>query len=132
MIFSLAGRGLGNVAISNELRAHSIVTPSVYKYHRGDKRFARYSAVADSDPYNWCPATIGQILNNRVYLGELISLKTETVNCKTKQRIVVPDDRRIMIPNAHEAIISIALDLLPISLTLRFCTKSPCSGKVKL
>lgn len=46
------------------------------------------------------------MLNNRVYTGELISLKTETVNCKTKQRTSSPLDKRIITPNAHDAIIS--------------------------
>ena len=106
-IFSLAESGLGNVSIANELKASRIVTPSFYKYKGGDKRFAKYPAITDSDPYCWCPATVGQILNNRVYTGELTSLKTETIDCKTKQRIVVPEDQRIVIPNAHEAIVSI-------------------------
>ena len=49
---------------------------------------------------------INQILNNPVYTGELVSLKTETINCKTKQRERVPDERRVVTANAHEAIIT--------------------------
>ena len=105
-IFSLAENGLGNIAIANELKAQRIVTPSVYKYQKGDKRFTRYSSIAKANPYDWCPATVGQMLNNRVYLGELTSLKTETINCKTKQRVTVPEDQRIVTVDAHEAIIN--------------------------
>lgn len=105
-IFSLAENGLGNIAIANELKAQRIVTPSVYKYQKGDKRFARYSSIAKANPYDWCPATVGQMLNNRVYFGELTSLKTETINCKTKQRVTVPEDQRIVTLDAHEAIIN--------------------------
>ena len=105
MIFALAESGLGNVAIANELKHHGIVTPSVYKYQRGDKRFARYSS--DEKSFDWRPSTVGQILRNRVYLGELTSLKTEIINCKTKQRVIVPEDQRIVTIGAHEAIISI-------------------------
>ena len=107
-IFSLAESGMGNVAISKELKSRKIISPAVYKYQRGDKRFAQYPAVAESKPYDWCVGTIGCILNNRVYIGELTSLKTESINYKTKQRISVPLDQRIITPNAHEAIISIA------------------------
>ena len=49
---------------------------------------------------------IDQMINNPVYTGVLISLKTESINCKTKQRVVVPADQRIVTHNAHEAIIT--------------------------
>lgn len=106
MIFSYAEKGLGNIAIASELSAQKIVAPSVYKYQHGDKRFANYPAIKNGDFYAWCPGTIGQIVNNRVYLGELASLKTEVVNCKTKQSVRVPIDKQIITVNAHEAIIS--------------------------
>lgn len=107
-IFSLAESGSGNVAIAQELKRRQIVTPAVYKYQRGDKRFAQYPSVEKNRPYDWCSATVGQILNNRVYLGELTSLKTESVNYKTKQRVPVPDDRRIVTADAHIALVSAA------------------------
>lgn len=105
-IFSLALDGLGSVAIASELEKRKIPTPAVYKYQHGDQRFARYSSVQNGDYYSWRSATISQILTNRVYTGELISLKTEIQNCKTKHRSVVPADQQIVIPNAHDAIIS--------------------------
>ena len=108
-IFSLALDGLGSVAIAAELEKQKIPTPAVYKYQHGDQRFARYSSVQNDDYYSWRSSTISQILTNRVYTGELICLKTETKNCKTKQRSVVPEDQRIVTPNAHDTIISAAL-----------------------
>ena len=106
LIFSLAERGLGNISIAAELKARNIIIPAAYKYLRGDTRFSRYAAIRKGDYCDWNPGTIGQILNNPVYTGELTSLKTETLNCKTKQRIVVPDSRRIITQDAHEAIIT--------------------------
>lgn len=105
-IFSWALDGLGSVAIASELEERKIPTPAVYKYQHGDQRFARYSSIQNGDYYSWRSATISQILTNRVYTGELISLKTETQNCKTKQRSVIPEDQRVVISNAHDAIIS--------------------------
>ena len=107
-IFSLALDGLGSVAIAPELEKRKIPTPAVYKYQHGEQRFARYSSIQNNDYYSWRSATISQILTNRVYTGELISLKTETANCKTKQRIPVPAESRIVTPNAHQAIIDYA------------------------
>lgn len=108
LIFSLAEAGLGNIAIASELKSREIIAPSVYKYQHGDTRFAHHPAIHNQDYFDWSHGMINQMLNNPVYTGELISLKTETVNCKTKQRVSVPPERRISIPNAHEAIISAA------------------------
>lgn len=108
-IFSLALDGLGSVAIASELEKQKIPTPAVYKYRHGDQRFARYSSNQNGDYYSWRSATISQILTNRVYTGELISLKTETQNCKTKQRSVIPEDQRIVTPNSHDAIVNTEL-----------------------
>ena len=107
LIFSLGEQGMGSIAIAKELRHREIVTPAVYKFQNGDTRFSRYSPIRDSTPYDWRSSTISQILNNRVYLGELTNLKTEVISCKTKKRVPVVKDRQIVIPNAHEAIISI-------------------------
>ena len=107
-IFALAESGLGNIAITGELKFRQIVTPAVYKYQKGDARFAKYDSVAKGKPFDWSAGTVGQILNNRVYLGELTSLKTETVNYKTKQRVPVPEGQRIITSNAHEALVSAA------------------------
>ena len=106
LIFSLAEQGLGNIAIASQLKCRKIVAPSVYKYQRGDRRFAHHDSLKEGNFYNWCYGTINQILSNRVYLGELTSLKTEVINCKTKKRVSVPTEDRIVIPNAHPAIIT--------------------------
>ena len=106
LIFSLTLEGMGQIAIAKELAERKIVAPSVYKHRQGDTRFSGYGPVTDGDPYHWSSATIGSILRNPVYTGDLILLKTEVVNHKTGQSAVVPEDRRVVIPNAHEPIIS--------------------------
>lgn len=105
IIFSLAESGMGSVAVASELKARRIVTPSVYKYQRGDDRFARYSALKNGDHCAWCATTISQILKNPVYTGTLVNLKTEVTNYKTKCHAPVPPERQIVMPDAHEAII---------------------------
>lgn len=106
LIFSLAESGLGAVLIAAELKNRKIEAPSYYKYRNGDERFSRYPSVKDGSPYDWCPTTINQILRDPVYTGTLTSLKTESVNCKTKKYEPVPLEQQIVTVNAHEAIIS--------------------------
>ena len=106
LVFSLAEQGLGNVAIANELQARQIVTPAAYKFQHGDARYENHDPVRMGNYCKWAAVTVGHILNNRIYLGELASLKTEVVNCKTKQRIRIPHCQQIVACGAHEAIIS--------------------------
>lgn len=105
-IFSLADSGLGNVAIAKQLQQEKCLTPSFYKFLKGDFRFSNYSTVRNKTPYVWSASTIGKILTDRVYIGELTALKTETINCKTKQRNPTPAERRIVTINAHKPIVS--------------------------
>lgn len=105
IIFALAEDGLGSIGIASELKARRIVTPSVYKFQRGDKRFERYPALKNGDYCAWCATTISQILQNPVYTGTLVNLKTEVVNYKTKHQVTVPPERQIVTQNAHESII---------------------------
>ena len=105
LIFSLAQMRCGGVSIANELKRREIETPSYYKFRNGRTRYARFPSVIRDEPYSWGATAVNHILSNPVYTGVLVSLKTEVVNCKTKARIKVPDDQRIVIPNAHEAII---------------------------
>ena len=106
LIFSMALEGVGQTAIAKELTKRKIITPSVYKHQSGDTHFSKHSPVVDDTPYRWSTVTISSILRNPVYTGTLILLKTEKVNYKTKKYIKVPEERRVIIPDAHEAIIS--------------------------
>lgn len=104
-IFSLALEDLGEISIAKRLETEGYVTPSYYKFHHGDDRFTRFRSVKENAPYAWCPGTVHGILDNRVYTGDLINLKTEVVNFKTKKSVSVPPERQMVAPNAHEAII---------------------------
>ena len=106
LIFSLTLNGMGQIAITKELAARKIVAPSVHKHRQGDTRFSDYGPVNDGNPYRWSNATIGSILRNPVYTGDLILLKTEVVNYKTMQTVTVPKERRVIIQHAHDPIIS--------------------------
>lgn len=103
LIFDLALEGRGSVQIARKLEKRMILTPSAYKLSTGE---VHTPARPVSAQYAWCSATISSILNNRVYIGDLISLKTETTNYKTKKRIKVSPEQQIVTKNCHEAIVS--------------------------
>ena len=105
-IFLLAEQGAGSVVIASTLEARGVLSPSAYKGLHGGQKLDHDPVIKSRSPYSWCATTISGILNNPLYTGTLISLKTESVDCKTKQRKAVEKARQIKTPNAHEAIIS--------------------------
>ncbi|HBT65105.1 MAG TPA: hypothetical protein DEB10_10650, partial [Ruminococcaceae bacterium] len=102
-IFALSLAGESAKSIANTLTSESIVTPGVYKYQQGDTRFARY--LTDGQK-KWCFETVQTILKDRVYIGDMVNHKAEVANYKTKQRVMLPEDERIVVENTHESIVS--------------------------
>ena len=54
----------------------------------------------------WSFQTIHQILNNEVYIGNLVQNKISTLSYKDKKKIQLSPDKWIRVENAHEPIIS--------------------------
>lgn len=103
LIFALAGEGKGEVEICKQLELRQIAPPKIYKARQGIWKPSPHHEGQPS--FRWSSGTIHAILNDPVYLGHLVSLKTETINYKTKQKAITPIEQRIVTPNAHEAII---------------------------
>ena len=104
LVFCLAAQGLGEIEISKHLEQRKIETPGYYKEQHGELKSTYYHSK--NQPYRWSSRMVHKILNDQVYLGTLISLKTEIINCKTKQRIKTPQEKQFVTLNAHEAIIT--------------------------
>ena len=108
LVYELAAKGFGEVHISQELQTRGILCPSAYKAANGLDTNSR-KTVKPGRECVWPSRSIGAILRNRVYLGELRSHRTEVVNHKTKQLRKVPEAEQIFIADAHPPIIDIAL-----------------------
>ena len=66
-----------------------------------------YTSTVDfTNPYRWDSKTISHILENEVYLGHTINLKTSTKSFKNKKKIEVPKEEQLRFENTHPAIIS--------------------------
>lgn len=98
-MFSLALAGHSTVQFTKILTQRKVMTPSAYKAKNGDTKFDRYNQR------EWCNITVQQILRNRVYCGDMENHKFEVLNYKTKERVVVPKDERIVVEDTHEAIV---------------------------
>ncbi len=98
-MFSLALAGQSTVQITKILTERKVMPPSAYKAKNGDTKFDRYNQQ------EWCNVTVQQILRNRVYCGDMKNHKYEVLNYKTKERVVVPKDERIVVEDTHESIV---------------------------
>lgn len=107
LIFESFLDGKNRYEIANLLTEMEIVVPCVYKTLQGIKGFTskRKGKNASCD-YKWSYTTIGYILKNRMYTGDMVNHKTEVVNYKIKKLTKIPTEEYIIIENTHEAIIS--------------------------
>lgn len=110
-IYRLALTNIGVVRIVNILNERGIIAPSIYKANHGDNKFiklveTRRVQFKNYDIETWNAATVGKILRDMVYVGDMENHKYEVRNYKTKKCTRVPDDEHIIVRNTHEAIIS--------------------------
>lgn len=104
-IFELALQDNSFSSISRKLTELGIITPAAYKVKNGDTRFIRY-LNKENALTNWSYQTVRAILLNSVYKGDVVNHKTEIINYKTKESVVVPREEYIIVPNQHEPIIN--------------------------
>lgn len=99
-IFDLYSRGYGKIRIANLLNEEGIVCPSEYKKINGDNY--RNSNRLESTSY-WTYSTINRILQNEMYLGNMVQGK-KIQYLKSKPKTKSPQDW-IIVKNTHEPII---------------------------
>lgn len=101
-IFRLCAEGHGPMQIAKRLREERIPTPSAFYYHH-------HGVIPNKgnldDPFAWNTTAVAKILENEVYLGHTVNLKTTSLSYKNKKRFDRPESERIRIENTHEAII---------------------------
>ncbi|MFZ1758713.1 MAG: recombinase family protein [Streptococcus suis] len=102
-IFQLCVEGNGPSRIASRLSKEKIFMPNYYWYSKG----MSYTKTVDlSDPYRWQQTTVRHILENEVYLGHTINLKTTTKSFKNKKKIEIPKEDHLRFENTHTALIT--------------------------
>lgn len=96
-VFRLYLEGNGLTRIAQILTKDGIPVPGESRNIGKTRRTALYSS--------WKQTTIRRILDNRVYLGELVQFKRRKINYKSKRRITVPEEERYICRGTHETII---------------------------
>lgn len=100
-VFRLFLAGYGKMSIARILNEREIPNPTEYKRRKG----LRYRGPKTKNSTLWSYFAIADMLNNEVYIGNLVQGKYENVSYKSKKSRPVPKERWIRKENTHEPII---------------------------
>jgi len=95
-IFRLRGQGIGARSIASVLNSEAILPPSAYRgvYTRGR-----------SEVPKWNGNTVAAIYSNEVYIGNLVSRKTETLSYKSNIRLDRDEEEMVRFEKTHAPLI---------------------------
>ena len=102
-IFSLCAAGNGPKRIATILTKEQVVNPSNAYYRKTGKS---HRGLDTTRPCLWSSNSVTSILNNEVYLGHSVGLRTTTISYKNKQRAERPESERFVVKNTHEALVT--------------------------
>ena len=103
-IFDMYSQGIGTVSICRQLNAEGVLTPSAYKKQQGLKYYCRQQSAPDARQI-WNPSSVLLILDNEMYIGNMVLCKQKMVSYKVHKKISLPKEDWIIVKNTHEAII---------------------------
>ena len=98
-IFAWCVDGLGPTQIAKRLKAAKVPTPTE---HWGN--IGRNCSKPPAIPYNWCSATVADILSKQEYCGDTINFRSTTKSFKNKKKIDRPPEEWQIFKNTHPAI----------------------------
>ena len=102
-IFELCAGGKGPNQIARILTEEQILTPANYTYRKAGKS---HNHVDLTRPYTWSGSSVTGILNNRIYLGYTVGLRTTSLSYKNKKLIRRPENEQIVVKDTHPALVS--------------------------
>ena len=101
-IFELSKQGNSVHQIARILCEDGILVPRAY---RAMKNGTLETSTGFKFPTDWVGKNVKMILENQVYLGHMVSHKTQTKSFKNKKLVPVPKEDWITVRNTHEPII---------------------------
>lgn len=102
-IFRMKLHGFSQDAIANWLNEAGILSPMEYKGAMGGNFQTSFKT---NDRAIWSSVTVRRILENEVYIGNLVQGRQTTPNHKIKKTVLKPEKDWVRIEKNHEAIIS--------------------------
>ncbi len=100
-IYRLSFQGYGSEQIAKILEKTKILTPSQYSVLQ--EQSSQHNVLPN--PYQWSSTTVGKILRDQRYCGDVVNLKTYSNSYKDKKRRSNPQEKHIVFYNVHEPIV---------------------------
>ena len=94
--------GMSKLGITKKLNELGILNPTAYKHSKGLKFHCRTGT--DNDGL-WSSRTVNSILNNEVYIGNMVQGRQRIKSYKVHEAVQVPKEEWFIVENTHEAII---------------------------
>ncbi|GHV00661.1 recombinase [Clostridia bacterium] len=104
MIYQMFLDGMSVFNICGKLGEMEIPNPTAYKVGKGYKAQRK---TTEKTKGLWGDNTVRRLLQSRVYLGDLIQKRNESVSYKLRVNRMVPKEKNIVVKNNHEPIIDI-------------------------
>lgn len=99
-IFAWCVDGFGPTQIAKRLKAAKIPTPTEHWSSIG-----RNCGKPPAVPFNWCSATVADILSKQEYCGDTVNFRSTTKSFKNKKKIERPPEEWQIFKDTHPAII---------------------------
>ena len=102
-MYRMALEGKTCAEIAYTLKQEHIPTPGAYTR---DKNGVLQKTEGIQFPYDWIKRGVQVILQNPVYMGDMVSQRRTSKSFKDKRVIVRPENEWITVPNTHEPLVS--------------------------
>ncbi len=102
-IFRLAAEGIGYNKMAKMFREEKVLTPIAY-FNKNNPDYFKTDYWRKE--FDWHVTSIRAILDNEVYLGQLVYGKRRNKSIKSKEKVKNPKEEWIIAENCHEPIIS--------------------------
>ncbi len=102
MIFERFIAGESIIGITKDLNEMGVPNPSMYKKQKGLNY--RHPCGRSNDGL-WPDSSVRRILQNRMYVGDMVQGRNTTYSYKIKQCRAIPEDEWIVVENTHDPII---------------------------
>lgn len=102
-IFRLAAEGIGYNKMAKMFREEKVLTPIAY-FNKNNPDY--YKSDYWRKEFDWHVTSIRAILDNEVYLGQLVYGKRRNKSIKSKEKVRNPKEEWIIAENCHEPIIT--------------------------
>ena len=102
-IFEMAASGMTPFKIGTALKSDGILKPRAYTMQETGGKYTTGNNV--KYPYDWSAKTIITIIQNKVYLGHMVSNKNTTKSFKSKKLVALDESEWIIVENTHEPLV---------------------------